>query len=154
MVCFAPTLSLLTACIPAGSRAFLHGSLVLGCPSVRVHDPRVVETGIEVPSLLSAFPGHPLSAANTASSSDTVHVLGTDIVSDTRETNGVCTHLHLDTTESAPTLSASGHAPLLAVAVTVRTSHPAGDEARPLWRGVGGVGALEELAGVKDYLRP
>ena len=97
MVSFAPTLSLLTACIPAGSRAFLHGSLVQSCPSDRVHDPRVVETGIEVSSLLSAFSGHPISAANTASSSDTVHILGTDIVSDTREANGTCPHLHLST---------------------------------------------------------
>ena len=101
MVCLAPTLSLLTACIPVGARTFLHGSLVLGCPSVRVHDPRVVETGIEVPSLLSAFPGHPLSAANSASFSDTIHIPGTDVASDAREINGVCPHLHLDTTESA-----------------------------------------------------
>ena len=73
---FAPMLCLLTACHPAGARAFLHGSLVLGCPSVRVHDPRVVETGIEVSSLLSAFPGLPLPAANTAYFADTISVLG------------------------------------------------------------------------------
>ena len=89
--------------------------------SVRVHDPRVVETGIEVSSLLSAFPGHPLSAANSASFSDTIHIPGTDVASDARETNGVCPHLHLDTTESALTLCAYGHAPLLADAVSVRT---------------------------------
>ena len=65
---------------------------VLGCPSVRVHDPRVVETGIEVSSLLSAFPGHPLPAANTASFADTISVLGTDVASDTHETNGACPH--------------------------------------------------------------
>ena len=117
---FGPTRTLLTACIPAGSRAFLHGSLVLGCPSVRVHDPRVVETGIEVSSLLSAFPGHPLSAANTASFADTISVPGTDVVSDTHETNGACPHLHLDTTESALTLCAYGHAPLLADAALVK----------------------------------
>ena len=141
---FAPTMCLLTACYPAGTRAFLHGSLVLGCPSVRVHDPRVVETGIEESSLPSAFPGHPLPAANTASVTDTFSVPGTDIVSDTHEIVGACYHLLLDMTEWALTPSASDLAPLLADAVIMRTSHPAGDEARPEWRGVGGVGALEK----------
>ena len=142
---FAPMLCLLTACHPVGARAFLHGSLVLGCPSVRVHDPRVVETGIEESSLPSAFPGHPLPAANTASVTDTFSVPGTDIVSDTHEIVGACYHLLLDMTERALNPSAADLAPLLADAVTMRTSHPAGDEARPEWRGVGGVGALEKV---------
>ena len=93
---FAPMLCLLTACHPVGARPFLHGSLVLGCPSVRVHDPRVVETGIEESSLPSAFPGHPLPAANTASVTDTFSVPGTDIVSDTSVNVGACYHVLLD----------------------------------------------------------
>ena len=149
---FAPTLCLLTACHPAGARTFLHGSLVLGCPSVRVHDPRVVESGIEYSSLSSAFPGHPLPAANTASFTDTFFVPGTDIVSDTRVNVGACYHVLLDMTECALNPSASDLAPLLADAVIMRTSHPAGDEARPQWRGVGGVGALEKIDPFSDYV--
>ena len=142
---FAPIMCLVTACHPVGERAFLHGSLVLGCPSDRVHDPRVVELGIEELSLPPAFPGHPLPAANTASSSDTFLVPGTDVMSDTHEFVGACYLLPLDMTEWALTPSASVLAPLLAVADTLRTSHPAGDEARPQWRSVGGVGALEKV---------
>ena len=142
---FGPTLCLFTACHSAVAHSFLHGSLVLGCPSVRVYDPRVVESGIEYSSLSSAFPGHPLPAANTASFTDTFFVPGTDIVSDTHEIVGACYHLLLDMTEWALTPSASDLAPLLADAVIMRTSHPVGDEARPEWRGVGGVGALEKV---------
>ena len=120
---FAPMLCLLTACPLAGARAFLHGSLVLGCPSDRAHDSRVVELGIEELSLPPAFPGHPLPAANTAYFADTISVLGTDVVSDTHETNGACPHLHLDTTESALTLCACGHAPLLADAECCARAH-------------------------------
>ena len=84
---FAPMLCLLTACHPAGARAFLHGSLVLGCPSDRAHDPRVVELGIEELSLPPAFPGHPLPAANTASFSGTFLAPGTDVTSDRWKVN-------------------------------------------------------------------
>ena len=142
---FGPTLCLFTACHSAVARSFLHGSLVLGCPSDRAHDPRVVELDIEELSLSPAFPGHPLPAANTASFSDTFLVPGTDVMSDTHEVVGACCFLPLDMTEKALTPSASVLAPLLAVADTLRTSHPAGDEARPQWRSVGGVGALEKV---------
>ena len=95
---FAPMLCLLTACHPAGARAFLHGSLVLGCPSDRAHDPRVVELDIEELSLSPAFPGHPLPAANTASFPDTFLAPGTDAMSDTHEVVRACCGLPLDTT--------------------------------------------------------
>ena len=97
MVVFGPTLSWIMAYVPAGSRTLLHGSLVQGCPSDRVYDPRVVETGIEESSLLSALPGHLLSAAHTACSTDTVHVLGTKKMSDTCEANGACPSPPFDT---------------------------------------------------------
>ena len=142
---FAPMLCLLTACPLAGARAFLHGSLVLGCPSDRAHDSRVVELGIEEPSLPPAFPGHPLPAANTASFSGTFLAPGTDVTSDTHDAVGAYCFLPLDTTERALNPSASVLAPLLAVEDTLRTSHPAGDETRPQWRSAGGAGALEKV---------